>query len=228
MSPDMAKYPLCVCVCMCMCVCVCVCSIVFWLCDPRGCLPPGSSVHGILQARILQWVDIPFHRCSSQPRDQTWISCIVSRFFTIWATREVPGVSEKSLLSLSSEPLPGNHSNGLPWWLVNIPPANTGDTGSIPGSGRSLGEGNGNPLQYSCLGNLIDRGAWRVPVHGVTKNQTQLSDWTTTTTEMQCPTIFCVVSFYGCLYVYMYIASRKHFAFALFKIICVFLIDRSG
>ena len=45
------------------------------------------------------------------------------------------------------------------------------DSGSIPGSGRSPGEGNGNPLQYSCLGNLMDRGAWRAMVHGVTKGQ---------------------------------------------------------
>ena len=45
----------------------------------------------------------------------------------------------------------------------------TGDTGLIPGSGRSLGEGNGNPLQYSCLGNFMDRGAWRATVHGVAK-----------------------------------------------------------
>ena len=52
---------------------------------------------------------------------------------------------------------------------------NAGDLGSIPGSGRSPAEGNGNPLQYSCLGNLMDRGAWRATVHGVTKNQTRLS-----------------------------------------------------
>ena len=87
------------------------------LCDPTDRSPPGSSVHVILQARILEWVAVPFSRGSSQPRDQTQISCIVSRFFTIWAAREVPGVSVKSLLSLSSEPLPSNHSNGLPWWL---------------------------------------------------------------------------------------------------------------
>ena len=46
---------------------------------------------------------------------------------------------------------------------------NVGDTGLIPGSGRSLGEGNGNPLQYSCLGNLMDRGARRATIHGVAK-----------------------------------------------------------
>ena len=48
-------------------------------------------------------------------------------------------------------------------------PANAGDTASVPGSGRSPGEGNGNPLQYSCLGNPMDRGACWATVHGVTK-----------------------------------------------------------
>jgi len=51
----------------------------------------------------------------------------------------------------------------------------TGDTGSIPGSGRYPGEGNGNPLQYSCLENPMDRGAWRATVHGVAKSRTRLS-----------------------------------------------------
>ena len=50
------------------------------------------------------------------------------------------------------------------------------DTGSIPGPGRSPGGGHGSPLQYSCLETPIDRGDWRATVHGVTKNQTQLSD----------------------------------------------------
>ena len=52
------------------------------------CSPPGSSVHGILLARILEWVAIPFSKWSSQPGDQTWVSCIAGRFFTIWTTRE--------------------------------------------------------------------------------------------------------------------------------------------
>ena len=55
---------------------------------------------------------------------------------------------------------------------------NAGDPGLIPGSGRSLGEGNGNPLQYSCLENPMDRGAWLATVHGDTKSQTRLSDFT--------------------------------------------------
>ena len=52
-----------------------------------------------------------------------------------------------------------------------------GDLGSIPGSGRSPGEGNGNPLQYSCLENPMDGGSWWATVHGVTKGQTQLRDF---------------------------------------------------
>ena len=52
---------------------------------------------------------------------------------------------------------------------------NAGDLGSTPGSGRSPGEGNGNPLQYSCLENVMDRGAWRATFGGVSKSQTQLS-----------------------------------------------------
>ena len=59
---------------------------------------------------------------------------------------------------------------------VKNSPANAGDPGSTPGSGRSPGAGNGNPLQYSCLGNPMDRGAWRATVHGVTKSGNQLSN----------------------------------------------------
>ena len=63
--------------------------------------------------------------------------------------------------------------------MVKNLPANAGDTGdvgSIAGSGRSPGGGNGNPLQYSCLENPVDRGAWRATVHSVTKSQIQLSN----------------------------------------------------
>ena len=55
---------------------------------------------------------------------------------------------------------------------------NEGDLGSIPGSGRSPGEGNGNPLQYSCLENPMDGGAWWATIHRVAKSQTRLSDFT--------------------------------------------------
>ena len=54
--------------------------------------------------------------------------------------------------------------------MVKNVPTNVGDPGLIPGSGRSLGEGNGNPLQYSCLVNPMDREAWRATIHGVTES----------------------------------------------------------
>ena len=61
--------------------------------------------------------------------------------------------------------------------MVKNPPANAGekrDMGSVPGSGRSPGGGHGNPFQYSCLENLIDRGTWQATVHRVTQSQIQL------------------------------------------------------
>ena len=61
---------------------------------------------------------------------------------------------------------------------VKVSACNTGDPGSIPGLGRSPGEGNGNPLQDSCLENPMDREAWWATVHGVTKSRTQLSNFT--------------------------------------------------
>ena len=61
-------------------------------------------------------------------------------------------------------------------WLGGITDSMDVDLGSIPGSGRYPGEGNGNPLQYSCLENLMDGGAWWATVHGVTKSQTRLSE----------------------------------------------------
>ena len=67
---------------------------------------------------------------------------------------------------------------------VKASASNAGDMGLIPGSGRSPGEGNGNPLQYSCLENPIDGGAWWATVHGVTKSWTRLSDLTFTFTEI--------------------------------------------
>ena len=70
------------------CVCVLVTQACHTLCNPRDCSLPGSSVHGILQARALEWVAISYSRGSSPHRDQTQVSFITGRFFTIWATRE--------------------------------------------------------------------------------------------------------------------------------------------
>ena len=73
---------------------------------------------------------------------------------------------------------------GFPGGLaVKNPPVNAGDAGLIPGSGRSPGEGNGNPLQYTCLENPMDRGAWWATVHGVAKSRPRLSDFTFTFTH---------------------------------------------
>ena len=65
-------------------ICLCAKSLqsCLTLCDPMDCSPPGSSVHGVLQARILEWVSMPYSRGPSRLRDQTWVSCIAGRFFT--------------------------------------------------------------------------------------------------------------------------------------------------
>ena len=65
-------------------------------------------------------------------------------------------------------------------WICLPSTCNAGDLSSIPGSESSPGEGNGNPLQYSCLQNPMDGGAWWATVHGVAKSQTRLSDFTVT------------------------------------------------
>ena len=66
-----------------MCVCMLVAQLCPTLCDPVNCGPPDSSVHGILQAKILKWVAIHFSRGFSQPRDQTQVSHVAGRIFTI-------------------------------------------------------------------------------------------------------------------------------------------------
>ena len=81
---------------------VCVCasdSVLSNLCDPMDCSPPGSSVHGIFQARTLEWVGIPFSRGSSQPRDQTQVSCIAGRYLSYQGS---PETLSNSLMSFSS------------------------------------------------------------------------------------------------------------------------------
>ena len=74
------------------------------LCNPMEYNPPGPSILGILQARILEWVASPFCRGSSQPRDWTQVSCIAGRFFTVWATRKSNSIlfNSNRILSYSS------------------------------------------------------------------------------------------------------------------------------
>ena len=84
---------------------LCCAQLCLTLCDPMDCSLPGSSFHGIFQARILEWIAISFSRGSSQPRDQTWVSsfsCIGRQVLYHWATCEA--------LSLSK-----------PWWSPLLP-----------------------------------------------------------------------------------------------------------
>ena len=90
-----------------------VCLAAQWcptLCDPMDCSPPGSSVHGILQARTLEWVTMPFSRGSSPPRDWTLVSRTAGGFFTVSATREALGV-EELLYSLNHPKMQTKQSN---------------------------------------------------------------------------------------------------------------------
>ena len=98
---------------------------------------------------------------------------IIIRKAELLDTYYVPG---SILSSLYSETLNSHESVGLPQWLSSKESAfQTGDMGLIPESGRSPTEGNGNPLQYSCLENPMDRGTQNATVHGVAKSQTELS-----------------------------------------------------
>ena len=94
----------------------------FW--DPIDCSPPGSSVHGILQARILQWVAIPFSGGSSRLGDLTWVSCTASGFFTIWAMWE-------GFQKAAKEPGPERSFPDLPTqcpFYLTVPPLPVGAT----------------------------------------------------------------------------------------------------
>ena len=93
------------------------CSVISDCLQPHGQSSlPGSSAHGILQARILEWVAIPFSRGSSQSREQTQVSCTVGRFFATWATREAQNMN---MGVLGIEPrvscMPSMHSTTEPY-----------------------------------------------------------------------------------------------------------------
>ena len=113
------------------------------------CSLPGSSIHGIFQARVLEWIAISFSRGSSQPRDRTRVSCIVGRRFTVWAT---VALLRKCIVIVQRRQ-----------W---------------------------HPLQYYCLENPMDGGAWKAAVHGVAEGWTRLSDFTFTFHfHASCPTL---------------------------------------
>ena len=195
-------------------------------CNPMDCNLPGSSLHGILQARILEWVAISFSRESSQPRNRTWVSWIAESFFTDWlqgkpiciyivghkkkkkkknelqkelllyefylltfpilfshchsCLRTIIGTLSWASLPLSGSPhflnrtLTGRSTQqiylilgpmlalGVPRWLSRQ--ESTCQHRRLwfdPWAGKIAEEGNGNPLQYSCLEKPMDRGAWQ-------------------------------------------------------------------
>ena len=104
----------------------------------------------------------------------------------LWALLQTPRTLPTPLLILASFLTKETRwASQVAWWWRNLP-ASAGDArvmGWIPGSGRFLGQQNGNPLQYSCLENSMDGGAWQATVHGAVKSQTRLSNWAPTHTE---------------------------------------------
>ena len=120
------------------------------LCNPMDCSPPGFSVHGILRSRILEWVTISF-------------------------SRDLPDPGTKPV-SLESPALAGRFFTASATWEARY------QLGEWVNGFRDSysGEGNGNPLQYSCLENPMDRRAWWAAVHGVAKSRTRLSNFTFT------------------------------------------------
>ena len=84
--------------------------------DPKDCSSPGSSVHGVLQARILEWVAIPFSRGSSGPRDRTLVSCTAGRFSTIWVTGK-PAEDIKKYMGLKASI---HDPKGVGWIIIRI------------------------------------------------------------------------------------------------------------
>ena len=140
------------------------------LCDPIDCSPPGSPVPGILQARTLEWVAISLSNAGKWKVKVKSLSH-VGLFATPWtaAYQAPPSMGFSRQEYWSGVPLPSpllsvigvQTENGFPGSSDGKAfDYNAGDPGLIPGSGRSSGEGNGNPLQYSCLENLMDLGPW--------------------------------------------------------------------
>ena len=155
-------------------------SVLFSSSFPRGAVSPHSLSGDVLcLAHGRQW---PAWRSFTFLASLLFLlHCLFLLRLLAWAyTPKYNTVRKTSLSSPSLYSLLLPHSQGFPGGSgVKDLPANAGSNrgmGLIPGSGRSPGVRNGNALQYSCLGNPMDRGAWWAAVHGVTKSQTQLSD----------------------------------------------------
>ena len=137
------------------------------LSNPMDCSLPGSSIHGIFQARVLEWGAIAFSDLTSLGTKKMQDKIIFLYVYLDLSNRR------SSMIKLRYLGFPSG-SDG------KESACNSGDPGSTPRSGRSHRERHGDPLQYSCLENPMDRGAWRTTVHGVAKSWTRLSDFTFT------------------------------------------------
>ena len=166
---------------------MCICSVLFNPLWPQELYsPPGPSVHGISQAKILERVAIPSP--GDLPDPGVELTSLVSLaltggFFTSWVTTE----AQKTLIVIwyqikflwydilfsdkvqDISKLTPYLVGFLDGSMVKNPPSKQEMWIWFPGWGRSPGEVNGNPLQYSCLGNPMDRGAWRATVYGAIK-----------------------------------------------------------
>ena len=129
------------------------------LCDPVDCSPPGSSIHGILQVRILEWVAISFSRGSSGSRDQTPVSRTSGRRFNA-LYNSLYKYKKRSLVVQMVKNLPAMQETWVQFLSQEDP----------------LEKGMANHSSILNLANSMNRGAWQATVHGVTKSWTQLSD----------------------------------------------------
>ena len=156
---------------------------------------PGSSVHEILQVRILECGAISSSKGSSLPSHWTQVSCIAGIFLTIWATTRKPlGGSlcarfQVHMLERCTAHKRHGEGNGNPlqysclknpvdrgaWWAAVCMVAQSQTRLKWLSMHACIGDGNGNPLQYSCLENPRDRGAWWAAVCGVAQSQTRLN-----------------------------------------------------
>ena len=159
------------------------------------CSPPGFSVHGILQARILEWVAISSSKGSSRLRDQTQVSCIAAGFFMDWATREALELIYGAILGdIYAYTLLPEESHGWrsqvgssPWGREE---SDTTERLHFHFSLSCIGEGNGNPLQCSCLENSRDGGACWAAVYGVAQSQTWLKWLSSSSMHIHIPCIY--------------------------------------
>ena len=138
--------------------------------DPMDCSLPGSSVHGILQARILKWVALPFFRGSSQPRDRTQVSHIASGFFTVWATKD-----KFTKFSISNQHGKNTLSSLVAQTVKNLPAMWETWIQSL-GLEDPLEEGMATHSSILAWRIPMDRGAAQATVNGVAKSQTWLSN----------------------------------------------------